>query len=77
MTWSRYLIHASLPLALGVYALTCLGCVACLRALPIETVGRPMPSSMAELVHSLQVRGLSSPGLSSPAGGAPHAQLHG
>ena len=51
---AQYLLHTSLPLALGVYALVCLGCVACLRALPIETVGRSMPSSMGELVHSLQ-----------------------
>ena len=50
---AQYLIHISLPLALGVYSAACVLCVVCLRLLPIETVGRQMPSSMDELTRFL------------------------
>ena len=57
---AQYLIHLSLPIALGTYAAVCALCVLCLRLIPIETVGRQMPADMDELVAVL--RGGSSGG---------------
>ena len=51
---AQYLIHISLPLALLTYAAICILCVICLRLLPLETVGRQMPSTTEGLLHTLR-----------------------
>ena len=51
---AQYLIHVSLPLALCCYAAICLLCLVCLRQLPLETVGRQMPSTTDALLHTLR-----------------------
>eukprot|EP01043_Picozoa_sp_COSAG02_P006648 COSAG02_NODE_191_length_30004_cov_86.740980_9_plen_132_part_00 len=51
---AQYLIHLSLPVALLTYATVCVACVVCIRQLPLETVGRQMPSTTDALLHTLR-----------------------
>ena len=39
-----------------VYSAVCCGCVVCVRALAIETVGRSMPSSVATTDEAMHTR---------------------